>query len=147
MINVITSSSCSSDSFSRTFIIKGNANNGRNPPSCPFPDMVFINEKAIGCINEEAIGAINEAAIGAIIGLISSFLLFYFIFSVLVAPSINRPDFYSDSTILIISSISSFEMNKVNLFPGLTAPAPLIFLSIFSNRDDVANLGKTSLAT
>ena len=23
--------------FPRTFIIKENANNGRNPPSCPFP--------------------------------------------------------------------------------------------------------------
>ena len=72
-------------------------------------------------------------------------LFFYFIFSVLVASSVNRPDFYSDPTILIISSTSSFEMNKVNPFPGLTAPAPLIFLSNFCNTDDVAlvaNLGK-----
>ena len=58
----------------RTFIIKGNANNGRNPPSCPFPtlmtpfpDILFINEQATGFINEEAIGVINETAIGTII--------------------------------------------------------------------------------
>ena len=29
----------------------------------------------------------------------------------------------------IISSISSFEINKKNAFPALTAPFPLIFLS------------------
>ena len=31
--------------------------------------------------------------------------------------------------ILIISFIFSFEINKVNLFPALTAPFPFIFLS------------------
>ena len=31
--------------------------------------------------------------------------------------------------ILIISLISSFEMSKVNPFPALTSPFPLIFLS------------------
>ena len=31
--------------------------------------------------------------------------------------------------ILIISFISPFEINKVNPFPALTAPFPLIFLS------------------
>ena len=52
-------------SFWRAFIIKGNANNGRIPPSCHFsarmtlfPVIAFINEEATGCINEEAIGAI-----------------------------------------------------------------------------------------
>ena len=56
------------------FIIKGNANNGRNHPSCPFhvfvtffQDTAFINEEAAGSINEEATGAINQAAIGTII--------------------------------------------------------------------------------
>ena len=52
--------------FPRTFIIKGNANNGRNLPSCPFPVIGIINEEATGCINEEPTGAINEAATGAI---------------------------------------------------------------------------------
>ena len=58
----------------RTYIIKGNANIGRNPPCCsfsdlmtPFPAIAFINEEATGCINEEVIGAINEAAIGTTI--------------------------------------------------------------------------------
>ena len=44
--------------FPKTFIIKGNANNGRNPPYCNFPalmtlfsDIPFINEEATGCIN------------------------------------------------------------------------------------------------
>ena len=39
-------------------------------------------------------------------------------------------------------------MNKVNPFPALTAPRPLIFLSTSSNTEEVAlvaNLGKTSL--
>ena len=46
-------------------MIKGDANNGRNPPSrpflnltIPFPDIEFINEEAIGAMNEAAIGAI-----------------------------------------------------------------------------------------
>ena len=61
--------------FPRTFIIKGNANNERNPFSCPFSALItpflviaFINEEATGCIYEEVIGAINGAAIGSIIG-------------------------------------------------------------------------------
>ena len=44
--------------FPRTF----NANNWRNPPTCPLLVIVFINEEATGSINEEAIGVINEAA-------------------------------------------------------------------------------------
>ena len=45
--------------FPNTFIIKGSANNGRNPHSCPFAVKEFINEEAIGCINEETIVAIK----------------------------------------------------------------------------------------
>ena len=80
---------------------------------------------------QKVIGAINEAAIDVIIipKNPSSF------FTVLVAPSINRPDFSDDSTILIISSISSFEMNKTNLFPAL---CPFIFLLNLSNTEEVA---------
>ena len=97
--------------FPRIFIIKSNTNNGRNPPSYLFPVIAFINKEATGCINEEAIGAINEAATGVIIapGNLPACFFFVSYFTVSVALSINRPDFSSDSTILIISSISSFE--------------------------------------
>ena len=60
--------------FPKNFIIKCNANNNVNIPSCPFPallnlfpDITFINEEATGYINEEPIAAIIEAAICAII--------------------------------------------------------------------------------
>ena len=68
--------------FPRTFITKGNANNGRNPPPCPLPAIatpfcpfpplvtpvkVFIKEEATGYINKEVTGDTNEATIGAII--------------------------------------------------------------------------------
>ena len=82
--------------FHRTFIIKGNANNGIILPSCPFPAIVkpfpekaFINKEATGRINEEAIGGINEAAIVAIIAATNpSFCFFISCFIVLVQPSI-----------------------------------------------------------
>ena len=51
--------------------------------------------------------------------------------------------------ILIISFISSFEINKVNPFPALTAPLPLNFLSNLFTAFDVklpTNPGKLSLA-
>ena len=96
------------------------------------PVIEFINEEAIGCINEEAIGAINEAAVGAITeGRNPPFCFFISYFTVSLAPSINRPDFSYDSAILIISSISSFETNKVNPLPALTAPCPVIFFQIY----------------
>ena len=41
------------------FINKGNANNGRSPPSCTVVVIAFINEEAKGCINKEAIDAIK----------------------------------------------------------------------------------------
>ena len=80
--------------FSRTFNIKGNGNDGKNPHSYTFPDIAFINEEITGCVNEEAIRAINEAAIGATRALrspSSCFLVSYF--TVSVAPTINGPDF------------------------------------------------------
>ena len=60
--------------FPRTFIIKGDAVNGRNPPSCRFtafmtlfPVTAFIKEESKGCINQEVISAFNETAVDAII--------------------------------------------------------------------------------
>ena len=66
-----------------------------------------------------------------------------------VAPSVNIPYSSIHFTILIISFISSFEMNKINSFSALTTPFRYIFLSNLSNTDEVAlvsNLGKISLA-
>ena len=59
----------------------------------------------------------------------SCFLVSYFTVSVI--PSINTPQSSNDFIILIRSFISSFEIIKVNLFPALTVPFPLIFLSSF----------------
>ena len=115
------------------------------PPSSPFsalmtsfPDIAFTSEEANGCINQEAIGAINEAAIRTIIASRNPpFCFSISCFTVSVAPSINRPDFSSDSTTLIVSSISSFEMKKMNPIPVITAPFPLTFLSNLSKADEV----------
>ena len=46
-----------------------------------------------------------------------------------ITPSINNLESSSDFIILIISSISSFEVEKVNPFPTLKAPFSLILLS------------------
>ena len=129
------------------FFIKGNTNNGRNPTSCIFPVIAIINEEATGCINKEAIDGINEAAIGAIIAPRNPPSCFFIpCFTVSVAPLIHTPDFSGESMILIMSVMSSFEMNKLSPFPAITAPCPLIFLSNLSNTDEVAlvaNLNKT----
>ena len=98
------------------------------------------------CISEETIGAINEAVIGTEK---STFLFSYFMFYYLTAPSINRLDFSRDSNILIISSISSFDIRKLNPIPALRVSCPLYFLSNLSNIGEIAlvvDLGNTSLA-
>lgn len=48
-----------------------------------------------------------------------------------VAPTFKRPDFFSDSAILITSSLSSFEMKKVTSFPAFTAPCANYFFQIY----------------
>ena len=78
-----------------------------------------------------------------------STFVFFFIscFTISVAASIKRSDFPSVSTILMISSIPSFEISKLNAFPAHTTPLPLIFLSSLFIAEEVAidaNLGKTS---
>ena len=75
-------------------------------------------------------------------------LLFFLSFNASVTPSINTPRSSNDFMILIISFISSFEINKVNPFPAFTAPFPLIFLSILFIAFEVkllTNPGKFSL--
>ena len=56
-------------------------------------------------------------------------MVFLFRFTVSLIPSINTFEFSNDFLILIISFISSFEINKVNPFLALTIRFPLIFLS------------------
>ena len=78
-------------------------------------------------------------------------LLVFFIlcFTVSVTPSINTPESFNDFMTLIISFISSFDINKVNLFPVLTAPFQLIFFSNLFIAFEVkflTNPGKLSLA-
>ena len=115
-----------------------------------FSRSAFINKEYTGCIKEKVIDAINKTAIGAII--VPKNLPYCFLtscFTVSVALSINRPESSSNIMIFIISSISSFELNKLYPFPALTAPCPVSFLSNLSNTDKVAlviSLGsKTSL--
>ena len=122
------------------FILKGNINNGRNSRSCFFPalwtsfqDIPFINEEAMCCINEQVIGAVNEVAISAIIRPRNiPFSVFFFIsyFTVSVAPSINRPECSSDFTILIMLSVFSVKLNKMNPFPVFTGPLPFFSFQI-----------------
>ena len=79
----------------------------------------------------------------------STFLVFIASFNVSVAPSLNKRESSSNFTIMITSSISSFEINNVNLFPVLTASYPRIFDSKLFTTDDVAfvaNLGIWSLS-
>ena len=64
--------------------------------------------------------------------------LFFFVssFTVSVTPTINTLE-SSNYFIIFISFISSFEINKVNSFPTLKAPFPLIFLSNLFNALEV----------
>ena len=57
-----------------------------------------------------------------------SYCFFLSCFTVSVMLSINTFESSNDVTILIISFISSFEINKVSHFPALAAPFPFIFL-------------------
>ena len=56
-------------------------------------------------------------------------MFFILCFTVSVTPSSNTAKSSNDSTILIISFMSSSEINKAKFFPAVTAPFPLIFLS------------------
>ena len=58
----------------------------------------------------------------------STFLFFISCFTASVTQSINTLESSNDFKILIISFISSFEIEKVNPFPALRAPFPLISL-------------------
>ena len=79
----------------------------------------------MGFTTEAVIGA-NKAARSSLSYLFISF------FIASVTPSIYTSKYPDDFTILIISSISSFKMDKVNHFPVFIVPFSLIiFLNLF----------------
>ena len=82
----------------------------------------ITTEETIGCFTEAAVGA-NKAPRNP------PSCFFISCFDALVIPSINTVVSSSDFMILMISFISSFEINKGNPFPTLTASLQLIFLS------------------
>ena len=96
--------------FPRTFIIKGNANKERNPPSCRFSVIALINEKPR--VVSKNIHRCRKLSSHRCDHSAKRFGLLFFVscFTVSVARSINGRDFFSGSTILIISStiISSY---------------------------------------
>ena len=99
------------------FIIKDNANNGRNPHSCLFPIVAFISEENTGCINEEATGAISEATTGAIIAPRnppSCFIYFMFLFHLSV----------TDEVALVAN------LGKTSLTKGTSKPNNTFFLKL-----------------
>ena len=118
---------------------KSAADNWRNPPSClflafltPFSVIAFINDEATGCNQWRSHEFQDEAAIGPITGGRNPPSCFFILcFTVSHAPSFNRSDFFSDSMLLMISTISSFETNKVNPLPALFTPCPVFFLQIY----------------
>ena len=73
--------------------------------------------------------------------------VFYFMFYCFSNSKMNTLEYCNDF-IILMSFISSFKMNKVNSFPALTAPFPLIFLSnsfIAFEVKLLTNPGKLSL--
>ena len=89
----------------------------------PLPLIPFTTEEITGCTVEVAKGAHTAPRNSPPYFFISCFIAS-------VTLSINTHESSNDFIILIISLISSFEINKVNPFLALTAPLPLIFLSI-----------------
>ena len=85
--------------------------------------MPFTTEETIGCTNEAAKG-LNKARRNP-----PSCFFFISCFTVSVAPSINTLESSKDFITLMISIISSFEINNVSSLPALTASFRLAFLS------------------
>ena len=102
----------------------------------------FTIEKITGCINEAAKNA-NKAP-----G--NTFPCFFIsTFTVSVTPSINTRESSNYVITLIMSFISSFEINRVNPFSALITPFSLIFLSnlfIALKVKFLTNLGKLYVA-
>ena len=77
-----------------------------------------------------------------------SFLVFLFHYFISVIASNNTSESSKDFMVLIIPFLSSLEINKVNLFPVLTAPFPLFFSNFFITFEAklLTNPGKLSVA-
>ena len=90
----------------------------------PLPVIPFTTEEITGCTDETAIGA-NK------VGQNPPSCFFISSFTVSITPSINTFESYSDFMLLIISFISSSEINKVNLSPALTAFPPIFLPNLF----------------
>ena len=106
-----------------------------------FPFIPFTTEEITSCTNKVAKGAEKAPRNQSSCFLISCF-------TISVTPSANTPESSNDFIILIISFISSFEINKVNAFPAETSYFPLIFLSNLFIALEVkllTNQGKLSL--
>ena len=104
--------------------------------------MSFITEEITGYTSEATKGAMKAPR-----NLTTHFFISCFTFS--VSPLINTLESCNDFMILMLSFISSFKINEVNLFPALAAPCPVIFLSnlfISFKVKLLANRAKVSLA-
>ena len=96
----------------------------------PLPLMPFTTEEIIGCTNE-AVKGTNKTPRNP------PSCFFISCFTASVTPSINTHEPSNDFTILILSFISSFEINHISPFRALIAPFPLISLpSLFIAFDD-----------
>ena len=87
----------------------------------PLPLIPFTTEEISGCTIKAAKVA-NKARRNQPSCFITS------CFTASVTSSINTRESSNDFMILIISFISSFEINKVNPSSALTVPFPLVFL-------------------
>ena len=107
-------------------------------PLTPLPLIPLTTEEIAGCTNEA-----DESAKTVPRNPPSCF--FISCFTVSVTPSIDTPKSSNNLIILIISFISSIEINKLNPFPAVIAPFTLIFLSnlfikgkLFTNQDTLS---------
>ena len=111
-------------------------------PQTPLLLIPLTTEVITGCTIEVAKGA-NKAPRN-----LSSYFLIS-CFTVLATPLNNTLKSSNNFMISIISFKSSFKRNKINPFPALIAPFPLIFLSnrfIAFEAKLLTNPGKSSLA-
>ena len=81
----------------------------------------FTTEEITGCTNKAAKGASKA-------GRIPLSCFFILCFTISVIPSINTFEYSNDFIILIISFISSWEVNKIHSFPAVKTPSSIISL-------------------